>query len=244
MPDSPPSPPLPNEPAARTPDGTLKDATTLTALTDPSTTPSPPNPEPTNVEPTATTPTPPKPGEPPVAIPDKYEFRPAEGAPPYDETIIATATPVFKELGLSQAQADKLVSIWNTHAKSQADIAVQAVIAQGEKWMTETKADPSVGPKLDTIKADIGRAFDAMIADNTLTRKDVEDFKQTMDLSMAGNQRAFIKTLGALAKSRIEGKPINPGRATPSEAGQNPNGAVSKPTPAQLMYPNLASSSH
>lgn len=123
-----------------------------------------------------------------------------------------------------------------------ADLGTKAIAAQGEKWLAETQADPLVGPKLEAIKTDVGRAFDAMIADNTLTRKDVEEFKSTMDLSMAGNQRAFIKILGALSKSRVEGRPVNLNGTGPSPNGQSPTGASPKPTAAQLMYPNLASS--
>lgn len=110
-------------------------------------------------------------------------------------------------------------------------------MAQGEKWMTETKADPAVGPKLESIKADIGSAFNAMIAKGTITERDRTEFMQSMDLSMVGSQRAFIKIFGAMAKAQIEGKAVNGGG--PSAEGQQPNGKTAPPSLAAAMYPNL-----
>lgn len=235
MPDSPASPPLPNDPAARTPDGTLKDAQTP-PTTQPESGPTTQTPTETKPNVDGTTLPPANPPAPP-GPPDKYDFKPAEGSPPYDQTILDAATPVFKELGLSQPQAEKLVELWNKHAQTQADLGVKAVIAQGEKWMTETKADPDVGPKLESIKTDIGRAFDAMIAKNVITPKDRSEFLQAMDLSMVGSQRAFIKIFGALAKAQIEGKAVN--GAGPSPNGQQQTGQTTRPSAAAAMYPNL-----
>lgn len=175
-----------------------------------------------------------------TTAPDKYEFKPAQGAPAFDQPLLDAATPIFREFGLSQTQADKLVALWNTHAQSQADVGVKAVIAQGEKWMAETRADPDVGPKLETIKTDIGRAFDAMIAKGTITTKDRADFMQSMDLSMVGSQRAFIKILGAMAKSHIEGKAVS--GTGPSPNGQDKSGTVAPQSLASMMYPNLPTS--
>lgn len=103
--------------------------------------------------------------------------------------------------------------------------------------MTETKADPAVGPKLESIKADIGSAFNAMIAKGTITERDRTEFMQSMDLSMVGSQRAFIKIFGAMAKAQIEGKAVNGGG--PSAEGQQPNGKTAPPSLAAAMYPNL-----
>lgn len=104
--------------------------------------------------------------------------------------------------------------------------------------MAETQADPNVGPKLESIKADIGSAFNAMIAKGTITERDRSDFLTAMDLSMVGSQRAFIKIFGALAKSQIEGKAVN--GAGPSPNGQQPTGQTPRPSAAAAMYPKLA----
>jgi hypothetical protein len=171
-----------------------------------------------------------------TGVPDKYEFKPPAGQT-YDQPLLDAATPIFRELGLSQPQADRLVELWNKHAQSQADVGAKAIVAQGEKWMTETKADPDVGPKLDQIKADIGSAFNAMIAKGTITERDRTEFMQSMDLSMVGSQRAFIKIFGAMAKAHVEGKAVS--GTGPSAEGQHPNGKAAPLSIAAAMYPNL-----
>ena len=87
------TPPLPNDPAARTADGTLKDAQTLTT------------PEP-KVEPKA--------DDKPIAptVPEKYDFKAPEGQS-LDAALVERATPIFKELGLTQDAAQKLVDFYN-----------------------------------------------------------------------------------------------------------------------------------
>lgn len=167
----------------------------------------------------------------PSGAPDAYTFTPPEGIT-YDKSVLDAATPIFRELNLPQAAADKLVEFWNTQAKSQADVVDRAIAAQGEKWMTEVKSDPDIGPKLEQISADIGRMYDTFN-----NPKLVSDFKLAMNASMVGNNPAFIKVLHALAQSRLEGKPVTAGGPSPN--GQSPTGKISRPSLAQAMYPNL-----
>lgn len=226
MSDSQPSPPLPNDPAARSPTGELLSPTATSGTTTPTPT--------TSVEPTGgaetstgtstgTTPAPP-------AVPDTYIFTPPEGQT-YDKTILDAAIPVFKDLGLSQAAADKLVAFWNAQTKSISDAHLATVTAMRTAWQEATRSDPELGPRLETIKADLGRAY------ATLDPKLVADFKQTMDLTGVGDNPAFIKTFWKLAQSRVEGRPV--AGAGPAEPGQSPNGAYTRPTPAAAMYPHL-----
>jgi hypothetical protein len=237
MPESSPSTPLPNDPAARTPDGTLKDAglTTQALTTPPTTETKPDDAPPTTAAAGGSEQKPATPSGPPA----EYKFTPPDGQT-YDKATLDAATPVFKELGLTQAQADRLVTFWNERAASQADIGRKAIEAQGEKWMTETKADPVIGSRLETIKVNIGQAFDKLVADGKLTRSDVDQWKFAMDLSMVGNQRAFIKVSDAMALAVIEGKVVT--GTGPSPNGQHPSGTTPKPTAAQAMYPHLPSS--
>jgi hypothetical protein len=221
--------PLPNDPAARTPDGTLKDAGTGTIPTSPTST-TPTESQPDGTAKPATTPAT---GETPKPTgPDTYTFTPPEGQT-YDKTLLDAATPIFKELGLSQAQADKLVEVQAKWARSQADLAIETVKAQREKWVAEVMRDPDLGPKLEAIKTDIGRAF-AAINDPALE----QSFKDAMNLTGAGDNPAFIKTFHKFAQKFIEGKPVSGTGASPN--GQTPTGQVQRPSAAQAMYPNLA----
>src|SRR6185437_10360924 len=87
------TPPLPNSPEARTPDGTLKD--TISTAPTPETTPSESVTEPKTDGP-----------------PESYDFKAPEGKE-LNSKFLDRATPVFKELGLSQANAQKLVDTYN-----------------------------------------------------------------------------------------------------------------------------------
>ena len=148
--------------------------------------------------------------------------------------MATAATPVFKELGLTQAQADKLVDLYNGLAKGKADIGLATIKAMGEKWEGEAKADPYIGPNLDKIKVDVGRALDQI----ELTRPGIKSrFANAMNMTMAGSNPAFIETFWELSKSIIEGKHVVGGG--PSPHGQTDRGNAPRPTIAQAMYPNL-----
>ena len=215
------TPPAPNTPEARTPQGELRDASTPVTQPQTETT--------TSTSETHSDPAAPKPAD---GAPDTYTFKPPEGQT-YDDAAIAAATPIFKELGLSQAAADKLVTFYNEQMKAVADTGTKAVMAMREKWVTEVKSDPEIGGKLDVVKADIARAYD-VLGDTKL----VQDFKSAMDLTGAGDNPAFIKAFWKLSQKIIEGKPA-PGGG-PSPHGQTAGGNSPRPTIAQAMYPNLA----
>src|SRR5690348_11287255 len=136
--------PQPNTAEARTTDGTLKDQTS----TQPTTSPEP------------TTDGTPESATKPV-VPDEYKFTAPEGAK-LDDALIAEATPVFKELGLDQAAAQKLIDIVNKRSGAQADLAVKAVEEMRSGWQSEVKSE--FGGKIDSIKADVGRMYDTIFA--------------------------------------------------------------------------------
>ena len=95
-----PEPTLGNDPAARTPEGTIKDPQTPTP--EPAKQPEPAKAAEPGKEPA-------KPDDAPV-VPDKYEFKAPEGYE-VDQKFLDDATPVLKELGLTQEQANKLFDI-------------------------------------------------------------------------------------------------------------------------------------
>jgi hypothetical protein len=136
---------------------------------------------------------------------------------------------VFKELGLSQDQATKLVEFQAKLAEQQ----LASVKAMDDKWIDQINKDPEIGTKLATVKADIGRALDALN-----DAKLVSEFKDAMNLTRAGNNPAFVKAFWKLSQLVTEGKPVPGGR--PSPLGQNPTGQKQIPSAAAAMYPHLA----
>lgn len=232
MPDS---PPLPNDPASRTPDGTLTNLASTGNPEPPTTT----NPTPT---PTATTTPTPEPTNDPAtdpaavakpAVPETYELKASEGKT-LDPELLASATPIFKELGLDNAAAQKLVDIWNKAAGDRDSQITSAIQAQGAKWNSEFEADPTLGPHKDQIKLDVGRALEAV-----LTPAERDAFKLSMDQTMAGNNPAFIKAFWKLSQRAAPGTPVAGGG--PSKEGQSPTGQSRPQSAGAAIWPDLPS---
>lgn len=220
-------PPLANDSAARTPDGTLLDA-------------SRPNPAPT---PTST-PTPElltndasAPATPPVApaLPERYEFKSPTGDP-INAPLVDAATPIFRELGLTQPQADKLFTLYNDHiAKPQSEQTLNAIREAGVRWEAETKADPELGPNLDRVKLDIGRALDI-----AMTPAERAKFVATVDQTALGFNPEMIRAFWKMAQKVSPGTHIT--GAGPSPQGQTAPGKSSRPSIAEAIYSNLKAS--
>lgn len=232
MPDS---LPLPNDPASRTPDGTLVNLA-ATGNPEPPANPTGTSPTPTPTS-TSSEPTPSDTALDPAAAPkptapDTYDLRATEGKT-LDPELLASATPVFKELGLDNAAAQKLVDVWNKAAGDRDSAITNAIQAQGAKWNTEFEADPSLGPYKDQIRLDVGRALEAV-----LTPAERDAFKLSMDQTMAGNNPAFIKAFWKLAQRAAPGTPVS--GSGPSKEGQSPSGQSRPQSAASAIWPELA----
>lgn len=167
--------------------------------------------------------------------PEKYaDFKLPEGIK-LDGEALTAATALFKESELSQEAAQKMVDFHVAQLKAAADAAAKAYSEMREKWQAGAKADPAIGPKMEQVKQNVGKLY-AAIGDQKL----VGEFKELMNLSGVGDNAAFIKVLNKLSEFVIEGKHVS--GAGPSTHGQSAGGTQVKPTAAQAMYPNLASS--
>lgn len=215
-------PVLANDPAARSPDGTLKDASQISTATTSADTQTDGKPAAATDDKTTT------------KAPDSYADFTAPAGGKLDATIVAEATPIFRELGLDQAGAQRLVDFYNKQVEKVAGPkALQAIVdAQNTRYTEALKADPEIGGKLEQVKIDIGRAYDALG-----NPKLVADFKKAMDESPEGNRPEFIKLFHAMAQKMIEGKPV--GGNGPSVFGQTAKPSA-RPSLAEAMYPHLA----
>jgi hypothetical protein len=169
-----------------------------------------------------------------LGAPETYANFSAPDGGKLDATIVAEATPIFKELGLDQAAAQRLVDLYSKQvAKVAGPEALKAIIdAQNTKYRDALNSDPDIGGKLDQVKIDIGRAYDAIG-----NPKLVADFKKAMDESPEGNRPEFVKMFHAFAQKLIEGKSVAGGG--PSPLGQTTKPTV-RPSLAEAMYPHLA----
>lgn len=214
----------------RAPDGTILDQST----TQPSSTPSP-NPNSPSIPETNADGTPKTPASAAPAVPERYEFK-APADAPLDEAVISSVTPIFKELGLDNAAAQKLVDWYAGQTKAQADTAKAAIISMGKTWSDETMANPKLGPHIDTIKADVGRALDVLEARNPGVKS---RFQSAMDQTMVGNHPAFVETFWEFSKAISGGTHVNGGG--PSPLGQTSSGTIAPKSAAAAMYPHLVS---
>lgn len=209
-----------------------------TPVTPPSAPVTPPSPTPalTN-QPTSATP---KEGEPalvnaetkpeakPEGAPEKYAaFTLPEGATA-NESVITEASGIFKELGLSQAQAQRLVDFYSKDSLKAADAGVKLWQDTQQTWRDEVKNSPDIGgAKLGPVMATINKAINT-IGDAKL----IDGFREAMNITGAGNNPAFIRAFYAMAQKLTEGGPVS----------GSPTAAKPQLTGAAAMYPNLKSS--
>lgn len=214
------TPPLANDPSARTETGEIKDQQAS--------------------QPSTSTAEPPKPSETEGkggkgAAPEAYaDFKAPEGFE-IDKETLAKATPVFKELGLSQENAQRMVDFYAQISKDAAEAPYKLYEEMRGKWRDEVIKDAALGDGTglrSEVKSTIGRAIDSLPQDVA------RDFKAAMDLTGAGDNPAFIRAFYNLAQRIGEGTSVKAGAPAPvSKPGAAPKSA------AAALYPNLPSSS-
>lgn len=231
--------PLPNDAAARTPTGEITDVRDLAPKAQ-ETTPTPPTGT-TTIEPPIEPPSdkgtePPKPNDSKPIVPDAYTFKAPDNYT-IDAKLLETVTPIFKELGLTNEQGQKLFDIQVQRELSLAKAPQDAYAATRADWQSKVKSDPELtsavsGDKtgIDAVKLDIGRAIATLPADLQAS------FREAMDVTGAGDHPAFVKAMYKFSQSIGEGRPVS--GAGPSPAGQKAPGAK-PPSAAAAMYPNL-----
>jgi len=161
-------------------------------------------------------------------LPDGYEL---------DSGVAAEAEPIFRELGLTQESAQKLVDFYAKHAVASSKEALDAWMETRKGWRDEMKSDPELGKlvgKDGNFGPDsplISTVFRAL--DGLQNPKLVADFKAAMNLTGAGDNPAFVRVLHALASKVTEG--------TTYVRGEPPAASQRRPTAGAALYPNLPS---
>ena len=211
-----PETPQANDPATRSPEGTILDQTSSQMQTPTEQSNASPNPAPE-----------PKPAE-------YTAFTAPEGSE-LDPKAIEGATAIFKELGLSQSQAQKLIDWGASREAANSGKGAETYNQMRTDWRSQIEAHPTLGgAKLDETKAEIGKAI------ATLPPKLQTAFKDAMNLTGAGDHPAVVEAFYTLAKNVNEGQHVSGGN--PSEEGQRRPGTESRPSAAAAMFPSLPSS--
>ena len=161
-------------------------------------------------------------------VPEKYEFKAPEGYE-YDAEKLKALEPVFKELGLSQEGAQKLMDVAGKEIAAAIQAPFDAYQTQRNEWRDSLIKDPAFGNGKDNllpaVRQDIGRVIDSL-------GELAPAFREAMDYTGVGDHPAFVKGIVALSKLVVEGKPAT---------GNPPAGGQARPSAAQAMYPHLPS---
>jgi len=236
-----------NDDAARSTTGEIIDQSTVTPQAKTETTPTPTDPATPDPRAADPKPEPPKDGDPSKPKDPATTGAPAEYAAytlpdglTLSEDTTKAANELFKGLGLSQEQAQQLVSFHAEQMKVATAASAQdsSYATMRKDWATATLADTEIsnysrdGKRgIDAVKIDIGRAL------GTLDPKVAGDFKSAMDLTGAGDHPAFVKAFWQLSQKIAEGTHV--AGANPSPAGQVKPGTSERPSAAKSLYPNL-----
>lgn len=157
-----------------------------------------------------------------------------------DPEAAAEVGPLFKELNLSQDQAQKLIDTYAKHSIKSSEDAMNAWLDKRKEWRDGLKTDEVLGKLVgkdgnhgpdSPLSITINKALDGLG-----NPKLVADFKDTMDMTGAGDAPAFVRVLYALASKLTEGTTHVAGNPT----GRDNQG---RPTPGGALYPHLPSRS-
>nr|WP_281127719.1 hypothetical protein [Sphingomonas sp. AR_OL41] len=132
-------------------------------------------------------------------VPAAYDLTAPEGMT-INPADLEEATPIFKELGLSNDQANKLMPVAAKFAQRIADQANQAILAQVQQdrkaWLDTAKADPEIGGQHwdGTIKT-------AASALDKLGFVKGSPFRVLLDESGLGNHPEMIRAFTKVGKA-------------------------------------------
>ena len=158
--------------------------------------------------------------------PEAYELTAPEGIT-LDAEAIDLATPVFKDLGLNNEQANKLMPVAADFAKRIQEKSQQAVMsevmAQRAAWADEAQNDPEIGgAKFSETMALSAKALD------TLGYPKGSPFRNFLTDSGLGNHPEMIRAMRRIGEAVGEDNNfVRADEAAPIESN-----------PARIMYPN------
>ena len=156
----------------------------------------------------------------PEGAPDTYEdFKFAEGIEA-DEAQMAEAVEVFKDLNLTQEQAQKLVDFDNKRAQQAIEAQAKAWEDTVNKWEESSKKDGEFGgDKFDESVSMAVKARDAFGSDA---------FNDMLDATGVGSHPEMLRFMIAVGKAISDDKILH--------GGQNSGGDKD---PAKVMFPTM-----
>ena len=131
----------------------------------------------------------------PAAVPEKYELKAPEGME-LDASALEAATPIFKDLGLTTEQAQKLADVYASQMAKVAQQQRETWTKQHEGWVSDMKADAEFGgDKLASSLSTMSHVIDKVMGNEAAA------FKQMLDLTGAGNHPQMARLLYRVGKA-------------------------------------------
>lgn len=163
--------------------------------------------------------------------PEKYaDFKLPDGYKIDDDTL-KSATAVFKDLGLPQEGAQRLVDFYTEKFTTAAEAPYKLWADTQTGWVDTIISDHGEA-KANEMRNDINKGIEAAFAPK-LQRA----FREAIDLTGAGSNPAMFEAFHTLFKPFLEGTPVRGGG--PSKDGQTAPGKDTRPSIADSMYPHL-----
>jgi hypothetical protein len=140
------------------------------------------------------------------------DFNTLEGVE-LDSALLEKATPVFKDLGLTQEQAQKLVDFQAENVQAGATAQVEAFNQMVDGWATESKNDSEFGG--DKFEESVA------IAQAAVNKFGTPAFKELMETHGVGNHPEVIRFMVKVGSLTMEDSPGSVGsqsQETPDHA--------------------------
>lgn len=182
--------------------------TAAATATDPGTVPGDAGQTPPAAAPAAAAPSAPPATPAPVGAPEQY----ADFALPDGATVSNEAKALFKDLGLTQEQAQKAVTF-------QAENAQKQMAAVRDQWLADARADGEIG----------GAAFDAnvQLAEKAIATFGSDALRALLEKSGLGNHPELVRAFVRVGKAISEDKLVVGGGGSAPPA-KTPQGLYSK----------------
>jgi hypothetical protein len=157
-------------------------------------------------------------------VPEAYELTAPEGFEGLDAELVEAATPVFKELGLTNEQANKLLPLAPAiFAKAEAAFTARltdAMLSQKSDWAKAAMADPQLGADWNGTLGLVAKGMDAA------GFPEGHAFRTALAETGFGNHPDMIRLVRMVGELASEGAFVAGGAAT------------AKIDPLKQLYPN------
>jgi hypothetical protein len=141
-----------------------------------------------------------------TSVPEKYEFKLPEGVE-IDSVLVDKVSPVLKEIGVSQEQAQKLADVYAPYVKE----TVENAVNQSNTQASETYKKQVEGWKNDTMKALGGQAKESLAqAGKFIEKFGSPELRQILDDTGLGNHPEIVQAFVRAGKAISEDAFVEP----------------------------------